>query len=87
MNRIINKALRLKNEFLFNYLPYSTDFVSSKKNKILMYHGIDITGSNAFNTRHISSYHFEKHIAFFKKTCNVISLSDFFEKNKTFSLF
>jgi peptidoglycan/xylan/chitin deacetylase (PgdA/CDA1 family) len=81
IQRIVNKMSRTKSELLFRYSPGLTDFVKSKQNKIIMYHGVDLVGNSAFNTRHTSVDCFERQIQFLTKHCNIISLSDFFKQN------
>lgn len=78
VKRLLNKLGRTKSEFLFNYFPTTLDFVKSKNNKILMYHGVDAIGSTKFNSRHTAVANFEKQIRFLKKNCNIISLEDYF---------
>jgi peptidoglycan/xylan/chitin deacetylase (PgdA/CDA1 family) len=44
----------------------------------LMYHGVTINDSNYFSPRHVSKYQFEKHLNYFSKEFDIISLSDAF---------
>ena len=44
-----------------------------------MYHGVTQKNSNYFSPRHISSDQFEKHLKYFSKEFDVISLSEAFE--------
>lgn len=46
---------------------------------IIMYHGIDKTENMSFNRRFFSDTNFAKHLKYYKKHYNVISLADFFE--------
>lgn len=46
---------------------------------VIMYHGIDTSENLAYNSRFFSANNLEKHLFFYKKHYNVISLSDFFE--------
>jgi peptidoglycan/xylan/chitin deacetylase (PgdA/CDA1 family) len=45
----------------------------------IMYHGVTQKNSNYFSPRHISSEQFERHLKYFSKEFDVISLSDAFE--------
>jgi peptidoglycan/xylan/chitin deacetylase (PgdA/CDA1 family) len=44
-----------------------------------MYHGIDQTENTRFNVRFFSANNFERHLLFYKKHFNIISLEDYFE--------
>lgn len=48
---------------------------------IIMYHGIDRVENIKYNRRFFSVANFEKHLIYFKKTYNIISLNDYFENN------
>jgi len=45
----------------------------------IMYHGVVAENSNYFSPRHISSEQFERHLRYFAKEFDVISISDAFE--------
>jgi peptidoglycan/xylan/chitin deacetylase (PgdA/CDA1 family) len=45
----------------------------------IMYHGVTTKNSNYFSPRHISSEQFEKHLKYFAKEFDVISITDAFE--------
>lgn len=49
----------------------------------VMYHGVVTSNSNYFSPRHIDEKQFEKHLNYYKKNFEVISISEAFEK--TFS--
>jgi len=46
---------------------------------IIMYHGIDKSEDMSFNRRFFSINNFKKHLKYYKKNYNVITLSDYFE--------
>ena len=51
-----------------------------KGSAILVYHGIDHVGQTDINARFVSKEVFEKQIRFLKTYCNILSLSDYYEK-------
>lgn len=48
-------------------------------NLVLCYHGVDKDGSNKFNGRHIAASVFEKHLIYFKRNFNVVTLEEIFK--------
>ena len=60
------------------------------RGRILMYHGIDLTQSRKFNSRHIGINNLEKQLLYFKKKFNLVSLEEFFDediqKNEKFTI-
>lgn len=72
----------LKNYLIKNLLNSKVGFnlVKSKfDNIIIMYHGIT-DESCPYNNRHTLTKDFKKHLIFFKKYCNILSLNDFCEE-------
>lgn len=47
--------------------------------RILIYHGIDLSGQTEINSRFISVAEFEKHLNWLKNSCEVVSLEDYFK--------
>lgn len=78
-SRILSKVHSLRNDFLFaNNFSYA-NILGSKKNFILMYHGVCNTANNPFNSRHCYVSDFENQIKYLSKNANIISLKDFFD--------
>lgn len=80
--RILQKiAQRIK--WKWHDMRYAFGFGKSLKSKskrdvILVYHGIDAIGSTAYNTRFLSEDMFEKQVAYFVQNTHVLSLENFF---------
>lgn len=49
-----------------------------KGNRILMYHGVDLSESKKFNLRHVGIENFTSQILWLKKNCNIVSLDEFY---------
>ena len=49
------------------------------KKSIVMYHGVDKIENRSFNARFFSARNFEKHLKYYKKYFNVVSLADYFD--------
>ncbi len=74
------RVQRILSEVAFSAFPTGALWLNRFSNIILMYHGVDSTGSTKFNSRHAGVQCFEKHIAFMKGNFHVIPLADFFNK-------
>ena len=75
--KIFSKVKRIANEQVAGSVLGGIIAKKISGNYILMYHGVSKTGSTRFNSRHASIVCFRKQIAFLKKYCSVISLTDF----------
>jgi len=76
-SRIRNKLERIYTDIRFNAGLYRS--LGNGKG-ILMYHGVDKTGSKKFNMRFVGSSEFERQLVYFKKNMNVLSVEDYFER-------
>lgn len=47
-------------------------------NRILMYHGVDLSESKKFNLRHVGIENFTSQLLWLKKNCNIVSLDEFY---------
>jgi len=80
---------KLKNMDLINYIKHNIKIKAvdfniikpkiSKQKAVLMYHGIDLEENKRYNTRFFSKKHFERHLIYYKKNYNIISLEDFID--------
>lgn len=83
-----NLSSRIKNKLSALYIESGLNTLQKKSgSKIVMYHGIDLTGSKKFNARFIGIKDFENQIIYFKKHFNVVSLSDYHQGNYNKKLF
>jgi peptidoglycan/xylan/chitin deacetylase (PgdA/CDA1 family) len=80
VSRIIRKLNRIANDAIFNSGLLASYNLRNTQNTIIMYHGVDLIGNTAYNSRHTSQDHFRRQIQFLKKYCHIISLEDFFKK-------
>jgi len=80
VGRIIGKLNRIANDAIFNTGLFASYSLRNTLNTIIMYHGVDLSGNTAYNSRHTSQDHFRRHVQFLKKYCHIISLEDFFKK-------
>ena len=76
----IKQRLRWKAIDLRNRLGFDNNFnITQPGGRILIYHGIDLSGQTDINSRFISIAEFEKHLNWLKNFCEVVSLEDYFK--------
>src|SRR5512140_2683914 len=60
---------------------YRRNFLTGEKGcRILAYHGICLRRPLELNTLYLTQHTFEKHLRFYKKHFNVVSLDDYYEQ-------
>ena len=69
------KAIDFKHKLGFDKNFYSTQ----PGGRLIIYHGIDLSGRTDFNSRFISVEEFEKQLIWFKEYCEVVSLEDYYK--------
>lgn len=76
----IKQRLRLQAIDLRHKLGLNRNFDTTQPGgRILIYHGIDLSGQTEINSRFISVAKFEKHLNWLKNSCEVVSLEDYFK--------
>jgi peptidoglycan/xylan/chitin deacetylase (PgdA/CDA1 family) len=85
INRIVKKA---KREFIYalqnskNLFGLNANFFKNARGcRIIVYHGICLKDHTRFNGIFLKKVAFEKHLLFYKKYFNIISLDDYFAGN------
>lgn len=76
----IKQRLRWQAIDLKHKLGLNSNFDTTQPGvRILIYHGLDISGQTDINSRFISVAEFEKHLNWLKNCCEVVSLEDYFK--------
>ena len=83
MKKLIKSIVRIYILPIIYYLNLFDLLTKSKNNRlILMYHGIIENDNFKYNNRHFSKSTFEKHLKYYQKHFNVVSLSEIFEMKR-----
>jgi peptidoglycan/xylan/chitin deacetylase (PgdA/CDA1 family) len=78
--RLLRAGLHLQRDLAGRIGLYHNFFKSAKGQRIIIYHGVCEKDPLRFNSLFITRETFEKHLQFYKKYFNVISVDDFYHK-------
>lgn len=77
IRKLATRMRRLQRDIAFRMGLYHSFFKNARGNRILIYHGICEKEPHKFNSLFVTRKRFERHLRFYKKYFNVLSLDDF----------